>query len=303
MQPIKKCVLAVGYDSPESKLPTKVLGEVNVELDGEQVASKVTLFAGANGLTLIELTVDGRWVAGVLSGHYSIQGGVDWLREAEAAMPAMRLLPADLADDLTVDSVILTKAISAIGVANGLAARRIKGREWSSKLQAALFAAAQMFIGHRPGFRQLRQTFRVIFPRVFERAHALRRARRLGALSPRWEALLSELTGVQVPQPSLPKLQSMARLSASDCTEPKAVRNQPPTNQSSSFNIKAMALGALILCLFPPVRVFNGITFGFIFGEESISLEHLIALLGAWSALVYLWPNAIKPRIKRAMGK
>jgi hypothetical protein len=95
----------------------------------------------------------------------------------------------------------------------------------------------------------------------------------------------------------------MARLSASDCTEPKAVRNQPPTNQSSSFNIKAMALGALILCLFPPVRVFNGITFGFIFGEESISLEHLIALLGAWSALVYLWPNAIKPRIKRAMGK
>lgn len=307
MEVIRKSIRSLGHENIDSRLPTKILGEVVVEMKNGEASSKTSLFAGGHALTMTELVVDGRWVAGVLTGKYSIQKGIEWVREAESCMPAMRGFFLDIEQEPTVDSLMLTKAISAIAVADIVATRKAGGPEWSLTMSKGIIGAANLFSSFsQRGFKDLRKVIKVVFPMVFERARALRKARRLGHLSNDWEFFLSELRGIANPKSSQSGSRQVAvkdvSRTVSKSAEPKqsVVSTEPVV--ATGLNIKALAIGALILCLFPPVRQYRGITFGFLFAEESIALGHLVALIGAWTALVYLWPGTLNPIWQRVRG-
>jgi hypothetical protein len=300
---IKKRIIQLGPSSLEQRSPTQVLGETIVEVVNGKASSNTKLFAGGHNLTVVEAVVDGRWVAGVLTNQYTIRQGVAWLREAERAMPGVQLLFIPDGEKISVDTLGITKGISAVAVADAVARRRSGNGMPDGLITKGMVAAIHKFAGNEPRtFGTFRKSASILFSGVFKRARALRRARALGNLSEDWEKLLSQLAGTHLSaKRTTEPIQNMDKHLIQGNVETLKSVICESDSQLITFNWKVFALGALVLCMFPPTSDHGDIPFGFVLSVDSVSLGHLIAIIGGWAAGVYLWPDTLYPKLKELM--
>jgi len=200
MNEVQKRILTLGFANSSEKLPSAVLGEVTVTMKDGQATSKLSMHRGANVLTIIEAVTDGRWVASVLSGKRTACEGLAWAMEAQKLMSPLPLLCLDPFENVSEDTLALTKAISAIAVADTLARRKHGIGISAQNIANGLIASAAKQTGSKsPTLREKVNALRKLFGMHFKRARALRKARRLRLTSPSWEAFLSEFTGFPKP--------------------------------------------------------------------------------------------------------
>jgi len=295
-----KTSLALGLESPGAKIPTKVLGRVSVEVVDGKANSNVSLFEGANVLTMTELVVDGRWIVGVLNGVKKIEDGLNWVRETEVCVPGISVSFVKSDEPATVDTIALIKGISAVAVADLLARRKQNiGPDCSNVCRGVMSSIVKFGGGRVHTLGQLKNLAKKQFGKAFVRARLLRRARRNGWLSDRWESFLAELTGFDKPTSNLVKggvnsAEVVKLPSPEKNVEEGSISPASQRANSQILDLKVLAIGALVICVFPPV-LNRGVSIGFIIGEDPVAVGHLLALLFSWVALVYLWPGTLRP--------
>jgi len=292
--------VALGLETPSSLIPNKVLGRVTVEVVDGKADSNVSLFEGSNVLTMTELVVDGRWIVGVLNGVKKIEDGLNWVRETEVCVPGISVNFVKSDEPVSVDSIALIKGISAVAVADLLARRKQNiGPDCSNICRGVMSSIVKFGGGRVHTLGQLKYLAKKQFGKTFVRARLLRRARRNGWLSDRWESFLAELTGFEKPTSNLAK----GGVNSSELVKlPSPEKNfegvpiSPASQEASSqiLDLKVLAIGALVICVFPPV-LNRGVSIGFIIGEDPVAVGHLLALLFSWVAIVYLWPGTLRP--------
>lgn len=170
-----------------------VLGNNRVELAENVRRSVSTIFNGGNVLTAVEEPVEGRWKAGIASGRYTREGGIEWVRLAEQATGEKFLPDGDISDRALIE------AISKIVVADVFGRRKDGSRIAPGAVTMGVKSSLQQSAAAR-GLSAFLRAFRAFFGQVFKVARALAKARKDGKLSADWESQLDELLGIDSQQ-------------------------------------------------------------------------------------------------------
>ncbi|MEZ0275740.1 MAG: hypothetical protein ACAH88_12610, partial [Roseimicrobium sp.] len=183
----------------------QVLGSNRTERHNNVRTLVSTVHRYGNVLTAVEEPIEGRWKAGLDSGHYTREQGLLWVRLAEKATGQKFLADADAEVLGSVDKAprSLTEAISAIVTADVLGRRKDGTRLPAGLVTQGVMAAVRQAAGAKERGEVVRlgqflRAWRALFGQVFSRARALNKARAEGRLGEDYEAFLDDLMGLGV---------------------------------------------------------------------------------------------------------
>ena len=166
-----------------------VLGSSTIE-ENEGVREAVgRIYRGANALTVVEETIEGRWKRGLETKRYTPQQGETWVRLAEQAT-GESYLPADYS------ARDLVEAISHIVKADVLGRRKDGARLAPGLVSRGVREAAMQGSKDAGKFAAFLSSFRALFKRVFSTARKLAKARADGKIDQDWENLMDDLLGL-----------------------------------------------------------------------------------------------------------